>query len=191
MDVQGTVAAGFEPVREVFADAVAASPGTGAAFAAWHDGAWVADLWGGYADAARTRPWREDTLVMPYSVTKPFAAVCVLVLADRGLVDLDAPMTTYWPALPGGATVRQVLAHTCGHVLLDAPQPEEAFYDWDLMCAALEQQQPTWHGSCARRCADRTTSTSTSAWRRPTCRGSLTSPATTRPSTAVASSARG
>ena len=50
MDVQGTVAAGFEPVREVFADAVAASPGTGAAFAAWHDGAWVADLWGGYAD---------------------------------------------------------------------------------------------------------------------------------------------
>ncbi len=144
MDVQGTVAAGFEPVREVFADVVAASPGTGAAFAAWHDGAWVVDLWGGYADAARTRPWRADTLVMPYSVTKPFAAVCVLVLADRGLVDLDAPMTTYWPALPGGATVRQVLAHTCGHVLLDAPQPEEAFYDWDLMCAALEQQQPTW-----------------------------------------------
>ena len=144
MDVQGSVAAGFEPVRDVFADVLGTSPGTGSAFAVWHDSRWAVDLWGGYADAARTQPWREDTLVMPYSVTKPFAAVCVLVLADRGLVDLDAPMTTYWPGLPGGATVRQVLAHTSGHVVLDEPQREEAFYDWDLMCAALERQQPSW-----------------------------------------------
>lgn len=144
MDVQGRVAEGFEPVRDVFAGVLAAERGTGAAFAAWHDGRWVVDLYGGDADAARTRPWTADTLVMPYSVTKPFAAVCVLVLADRGLVDLDAPMTRYWPELPGGATVRQVLCHTAGHVLLDASQPEEAFYDWDLMCAALEQQPPTW-----------------------------------------------
>ena len=144
MDVQGSVATGFEPVRELFAELVAPSPGTGSAFAAWHGGRWVVDLWGGYADAARTRPWREDTLVMPYSVTKPFAAVCVALLAERGLVDLDAPMTSYWPALPGGATVRQVLAHTSGHVVLDEPQTVAAFYDWDLMCAALERQQPSW-----------------------------------------------
>jgi CubicO group peptidase (beta-lactamase class C family) len=144
MDVQGSVAAGFEPVRAVFAELVEASPGTGAAFAAWHGGRWVVDLWGGYADAGRSRPWREDTLVMPYSVTKPFAAVCVLLLAERGLVELDAPMTRYWAALPGGATVRQVLAHTGGHVVLDEPQPVEAFYDWDLLCAALERQQPSW-----------------------------------------------
>ncbi len=134
----------FAPVRDLFADIVEASPGTGSAFAAWHDGQWVVDVWGGFADAARSRPWTRDTLVMPYSVAKPFAAVCVLQLADRGAVDLDAPMTTYWPALPGGATVRQVLAHTAGHVLLDEPAPEEAFYDWDLMCRLLEQQQPTW-----------------------------------------------
>lgn len=140
----GTVAPGFEPVREVFADVVGAAAGTGAGFAAWHDGEWVVDLWGGYADAARTRPWQADTLVMPYSVTKPFAAVCVLALAERGLVELDAPMTTYWPALPGGATVRQVLSHTSGHVLLDEPLPVDAFYDWTTLCAALERQQPTW-----------------------------------------------
>ena len=144
MDVQGSVAAGFEPVREVFERVVTSSTGTGSAFSAWHAGRWVVDLWGGYADAARTRPWSEDTLVMPYSVTKPFAAVCVLLLADRGLVELDAPMTTYWPELPGGATVRQVLAHTAGHVVLDEPQPVAALYDWDQMCAALEQQQPSW-----------------------------------------------
>jgi CubicO group peptidase (beta-lactamase class C family) len=144
MDVQGSVAEGFEPVRAVFTDWVEASPGTGGGFAAWHDGRWVVDLVGGYADAARTRTWQPDTLVMPYSVTKVFAAVAVLVLADRGRVDLDAPMTTYWPRLPGGATLRQVLCHTSGHVLLDEPQPEEALYDWDLLCAALERQQPAW-----------------------------------------------
>lgn len=149
MIVQGTVAEGFEPVRDVFADWVEASAGTGGGFAAWHDGSWVVDLVGGYADAAHTRPWRPDTLVMPYSVTKAFAAVAVLVLADRGQVDLDAPMTTYWPRLPGDATVRQVLCHTSGHVLLDAPQPEEALYDWDLLCAALERQQPAWPAGTA------------------------------------------
>ncbi|RYU08800.1 class A beta-lactamase-related serine hydrolase [Nocardioides iriomotensis] len=149
MSVQGSVADGFEPVREVFTDWVEASAGTGGGFAVWHDGRWVVDLVGGYADAARTRPWQPDTLVMPYSVTKAFAAVTVLVLVDRGLVDLDAPMTTYWPRLPGGATVRQVLSHTSGHVLLDEPQPEEALYDWDLLCDALERQQPAWQPGTA------------------------------------------
>ena len=146
---QGSVAAGFEPVREVFADWVASSPGTGGGFAAWHDGRWVVDLVGGYVDAARSRPWQLDTLVMPYSVTKAFAAVTVLVLVDRGLVDLDAPMSTYWPKLPGDATVRQVLCHTSGHVLLDEPQPEEALYDWHLLCAALERQEPAWTAGTA------------------------------------------
>ena len=149
MSVQGSVADGFEPVREEFATWIEASTGTGGGFAVWHDGRWVVELVGGYADAARSRPWQPDTLVMPYSVTKAFAAVAVLVLADRGLVDLDAPMTVYWPGLPGGATVRQVLCHTSGHVLLDEPQPEDALYDWDLLCSALERQPPAWEAGTA------------------------------------------
>lgn len=144
MDVQGSVAAGFDVVREAFASVVAGSPGTGSALAVWHDGAWVVDLWGGYADAARTRPWREDSLVMPYSATKPFAAVCVLLLADRGAVQLDDPMRTYWPELRCTATLRQVLAHTAGIVALDEPAPTEAFYDWERMCGLLEKQEPMW-----------------------------------------------
>lgn len=134
----------FAPVAGVFAEVVAGSPGTGSALAVRHGGEWVVDLWGGYADAARTRPWTADTLVMPYSVTKPFAAVCVLLLADRGQVDLDVPAAAYWPGLPGGATVRQLLDHSAGHVVLDAPAPQEAFYDWDLMVRLLEGQQPSW-----------------------------------------------
>jgi CubicO group peptidase (beta-lactamase class C family) len=144
MDVHGSAAARFEAVVEVFADVVAAQQGTGAALAVWHDGDWVLDLWGGYADAARTRSWQRDSLVMPYSVTKPFAAVCALLLVDRGVLALDVPVSTYWPELPAPTTLRQVLSHQAGIVLLDEPAPEKAFYDWDLMCRLIEQQQPTW-----------------------------------------------
>jgi CubicO group peptidase (beta-lactamase class C family) len=144
VEVSGSVAAPYTRVREVFADVLAGQPGTGASFAVWHDGEWVVDLWGGYADAGRTRPWRQDTLVMPYSVTKPFAALCVLTLADRGLVELDAPLRRYWPELRAEATVRDVLAHRAGIVVLDEAAPEEAFYDWELMCSLLARQEPTW-----------------------------------------------
>lgn len=142
--IRGSVDPAFTRVREIFAEVVAGQPGTGASFAVWHDDAWVVDLWGGYADAGRTRPWRRDTLVMPYSVTKPFAALCVLTLADRGLVDLDAPMQRYWPGLRAAASVRDVLAHRAGVVALEEAAPPEAFYDWDLMCTLLARQEPAW-----------------------------------------------
>jgi CubicO group peptidase (beta-lactamase class C family) len=152
--VGGETAPGFEPVLDAFRDVVAEQDGSGAAMAAWHDGRWVARLHGGYADAARTRLWAPDSIVMPYSVTKPFAAVCLLMLVDRGLVDLDEPMQTYWPELVAPATVRQTLSHQAGLVALDDPLPTEAFFDWDRLCAALAAQQPQWgpgerHGESA------------------------------------------
>ena len=67
------VAPGFGVVREAFADVIAAQQGTGAALAVWHDGRWIVDLWGGSADAAGTLPWGRDSIVQPYSVSKPFA----------------------------------------------------------------------------------------------------------------------
>lgn len=144
LPLDGTVRAGFEPVREVFADVLASQPGTGAAVAAWHDGAWVVDLWGGYADAARTRPWRPDSIVMPYSATKPFAAVCLLVLVDRGLVELDEPVATYWPGFTAPATVRHLLSHQAGLVTLDGALATEVLYDHERVCRLLEHQQPRW-----------------------------------------------
>ena len=148
----GTVDPAFEPVRDVFEQVLAeqdAAAGTGAAVAVWQDGRWVVDLWGGWADAARTAPWRRDTLAMPYSVTKPFAAVCALLLADRGGIDLDVPLTTYWPELTATTTMRQVLCHQSGLALLEAPAPEEAFYDWDLMCSLVAAQRPLWEPGTA------------------------------------------
>ena len=150
MEIGGSVATAYSRVREVFGEVLAEQPGTGASFAVWHDGEWIVDVWGGYADAAHTRPWQEDTLVMPYSVTKPIAAMTVLTLADRGLVDLDAPMQRYWPDLRAAASVRDVLSHRAGLVVLDEDAPEEAFYDWDLMCSLLARQAPSWAPGAAQ-----------------------------------------
>ncbi len=94
MPVEGSVDPGFEPVAEAFAGVVAGQAGPGASLAVWHAGSWVVDLWGGSADAGGSRPWRSDTIAMVYSVTKPFAAVCALLLADHGQLDLDAPLTS-------------------------------------------------------------------------------------------------
>lgn len=152
--IDGIVTAGLEPVREAFAELVAAQEGTGAALAVWHDGAWVVDLWGGFADAARSRPWPRDGIVQPYSVTKPFAAVCALLLVDRGLLDLDTPVQQTWQGFRAPATVRQVLSHQAGVVAIDEPVPTEAFYDWDRLCTLLARQEPAWppgvgHGESA------------------------------------------
>ncbi len=154
MAVEGTVQPSYEPVRDAFEHVIDTAPGTGAAVAVWHDGAWVVDLWGGWADAAHTRPWSRDSLAQPYSVSKPFAAVCVLSLVDRGLVGLDDRVRRYWPELTADATVRELLSHQGGIVALDDPAPTEVFLDWDAMCSLLAQQQPTWtpgtaHGESA------------------------------------------
>ncbi len=149
MNIGGWVERRFEPVREAFAEVLAGQRGTGAAVAAWRDGAWVADLWGGWADAAGTRPWQADSLVQPYSVSKPFAAVCALLLVDRGQLELDAPVQRYWPQFRADADVRQLLSHQAGVVALDEPVPTEAFYHWDWLCGLLAAQQPQWEPGTA------------------------------------------
>lgn len=149
MDPNGTVERGFEPVREAFAEVLRDRTGTGAALAAWHDGAWVVDLWGGRADPDRGRGWQRDSIVQPYSVTKPFAAMCALTLVDRGQLELDAPVQRYWPEFRAPATVRHVLSHQAGVVALDQPVPTEVFVDWDRMCSLLAAQEPEWEPGTA------------------------------------------
>src|SRR5581483_6206558 len=149
MNVHGMAEPGFEPVRDCLAAILDGQPGTGAAFAAWHDGRRVADLWGGHTDEARTRPWEAASIVQPYSVSKPFAAVCVLHLAEKGQLDLDALMQRYWPEFGAQATVRQVLSHQAGVVALDQPAPTGVFYDWDGLCRLLAAQAPAWEPGTA------------------------------------------
>ena len=148
MEVKGFADARFGPVRDCFAGVLDAQPGTGAAFTAWCDGRLVVDLWGGFANRVR-RPWLADSLVQPYSVSKPFAAVCALRLVDDGRLDLDAPVQQYWPEFRAPATVRQLLSHQAGVVALDQPVPTAAFYDWNYLCGLLAAQEPQWEPGTA------------------------------------------
>src|SRR5689334_11121428 len=85
----------LDPLRDLLASSLRDGGDAGASVAVVHEGTLVADLWGG--EARPGEPWREDTVVQTWSVTKTMAALTVLVLVDRGELDLDAPVTTYWP----------------------------------------------------------------------------------------------
>ncbi|MEO3749621.1 serine hydrolase domain-containing protein [Streptomyces sp. B6B3] len=118
MNVEGFVADGYEAVREVFQRLVDEGEETGAGVSVWRDGREVVRLAGGWADAARTRPWRDDTLVQPYSLSKAFVTLAALVAVRDGAVRLDEPIARYWPAYGAHGkertTLRQVLTHRAG-----------------------------------------------------------------------------
>ena len=147
-EVHGSCAARFDAVREGFAANFEAGREIGASFAVTLDGEPVVDLWGGHADAARTRPWVEDTIVNVFSTTKAMTATCAHMLVDRGLLDLDAPVARYWPefAAAGKASipVRQILSHTAGLAGVSPRLPIEALFDWKRMTDVLAAEAPWW-----------------------------------------------
>ncbi len=147
MGVQGSCEAGFEKLRVAFEESFAQGE-LGAAVAVWRGGRLVADLWGGFADPQRIRPWQRDTIANVYSTTKGVAALCVLRLAERGALELDAPVARYWPEFAaegkGALPVRWLLSHRAGLPAIAAKLPKEALFDWARMCAALAEQRPWW-----------------------------------------------
>ncbi|MCX4778891.1 serine hydrolase domain-containing protein [Streptomyces sp. NBC_01264] len=123
MDIQGVVAEGFEPVRDAFVRNFQVLGDRGAAVSVYRDGRKVVDLWGGTKDAEGTEPWAEDTAQIVRSATKGVAAAVPLLLQQRGLLDLDAPVSSYWPEFKAGGKertrVRDLLAHRAGVPALD------------------------------------------------------------------------
>ncbi len=146
--IDGEVAAGFEPVREAFAANFARHEDIGAAVCVYQDGRPVVDLWGGAADPDTGRPWARDTLQLVYSATKGATTTAAHLLAQRGALDLDAPVAEYWPefAANGKADipVRWLLSHQAGLVALDQPVPLAEALVWQPMVAALAAQRPLW-----------------------------------------------
>jgi CubicO group peptidase (beta-lactamase class C family) len=108
----------------------------------------VVDLWGGFADRAKTRPWRRDTLVDVFSVGKAMASVCAMRLVEQGALDLDAPVASVWPEFAAAGkeavTLRQLLSHQAGLPAIRQPMPAGAMLDWPRMTAALEATEPWW-----------------------------------------------
>ena len=146
VEVKGICKQGFEAVREAFVANFEQGPDVGASVAITKDGESIVDLWAGDADAKGT-PWAEDTIVNVYSTTKTMAATCVLMLADRGELDLQAPVAKYWPEFSqngkDGVLVSHVMSHSAGLSGFDKPTPTD-LYDWEDITGRLAAQAPWW-----------------------------------------------
>ena len=152
-EIGGTTAPGFDGVRAAFAANLAGGQEMGAAVGVYLRGRKVVDLWGGVADPRTGRPWEHDTLQVVYSTTKGVVAACAHLLAQRGELDLDAPVATYWPEFAAGGKdhipVRWLLTHQAGLPVIDHPiTPAEAIA-WEPMVTALAAQRPAWEPGTA------------------------------------------
>ncbi|QXE36444.1 beta-lactamase family protein [Streptomyces sp. GMY02] len=192
VDVQGTVAAGFEPVRDAFVRNFERLGEQGAAVAVFQDGRKVVDLWAGTrdVDGARPRdadgaavpdpaadrapgagagsgpgtvqgfpgaaterapgaaPWAVDTAQIVRSATKGVTAAVPLLLHQRGQIDLDAPVGTYWPEFKAAGKervlVRHLLSHRAGVPVLDRPLTPAEALDGESGARAMAAQRPVW-----------------------------------------------
>ena len=146
--VQGFTEDRFGEVRSIFEANLASGEDIGAAFCATVDGETVVDLWGGYADKAKTRAWERDTIVNVYSTTKTMTALTALLIADRGELDFDAPVARYWPefAANGKADVKvsHLMSHSAGLSGWKEPITNDDLYDWEKMTSLLAAQAPYW-----------------------------------------------
>jgi CubicO group peptidase (beta-lactamase class C family) len=146
--IGGTVAPGFEEVRAEFERNFAERGEIGAAVTAYWRGEKVVDLWGGRRIPGTDVPWNEDTMVNVASTTKGLAAMTLAIANSRGWLDYDAPVVRYWPEFAQNGkeriTVRQLLGHEAGLVLLDEQLTVDKLRDLDYMSRLLARQKPAW-----------------------------------------------
>jgi CubicO group peptidase (beta-lactamase class C family) len=138
----------FASVKEAFTRNFDDQPEVGAAVAVTIAGQLVVDVWAGFADRERTRPWERDTIVNVFSTTKGIVTVCALRLVEQGKLDPDAPVAQYWPEFAAAGkekiTVAQLMSHQAGLPAIDAILPLDQSYAWEPLVTALAAQKPWW-----------------------------------------------
>jgi CubicO group peptidase (beta-lactamase class C family) len=153
MQIHGEVAPGFEGVRDAFVANFEQHGEVGASVAVYCDGKPVVDLWGGLADPVSARPWTRSTTALVYSASKGATAICAHLLAERGQLDLDAPVAAYWPEFATAGkdqlTVGHVLSHQAGLPTLDQTPSRAQFLAGTPIVEALAQQKPLWEPGTA------------------------------------------
>ena len=146
--VRGGCAPEFGAVLDQFVSNFEQGGEVGAACAIYRDGRLVVDVFGGIRDLRSRERWGPDTRSLVFSASKGLLAICLAILVDRGRVDLDVPMATYWPefaaAGKGSVTVRMVLDHTAGLPYLEVPLTRSEVLSWDPVVRALAEQAPLW-----------------------------------------------
>jgi CubicO group peptidase (beta-lactamase class C family) len=148
VEINGFCEPEFEKLIETFLQNFEDGLEVGASCAVTVNGKYVVDVWAGHKDAAKTLPWKEDTLVNVYSSTKVMVALCVHMLVDRGLIDLEQPVAKYWPEFAQNGKeklpVKYLLSHSSGLAGWDTPLTLEDLYDWDKVTGLLAAQKPWW-----------------------------------------------
>ncbi len=148
VDISGTCFDKFAAVKDAFAANFADNGDVGASVAVVKDGELVVDLWGGHLDRARTTPWQRDTIINVFSTTKTMSCLALLVLAGRGLVDVDAPVAKYWPEFErngkANVLVRHLLSHTAGLPGWEKRIEATDLYDWNYVTNLLAEQATWW-----------------------------------------------
>ena len=151
--VHGTCAGQFSEVADAFSQNFARHGEVGAGVAIYLDGELVVDLWGGIADKDLGRPWQEDTMAVVFSATKGVSAVCMHMLAERGMLDFDEPIATYWPEFAANGkdavTVAMALSHQAGLPVWQAELPPNALHDPDLLAQRLAAEPVVWEPGTA------------------------------------------
>ena len=159
MEIDGMVERGFEKVREAFARNFAEHGDIGAACCVYLHGRPVVDVWGGLADPVSGRPWARDTVQLVFSAAKGPTAVCIHRLAEQGLLDIDAPVSRYWPEFAAAGkehiTTRMVLSHRAGLAAVSGDLDLAQVLAWNPVVEAIAAQAPEWepgsaHGYHAR-----------------------------------------
>jgi len=152
-EIHGEVAEGFGPIADAFANNFDEFDEVGAAFCLYLGGAPVVDIWGGMADPAVGRPWERDTLQLHFSTTKGVAAICAAILYERGQLDYDATVASYWPEFgqrgKESVTVAQCMSHQAGLAALDTVLSLDEICDLEPVLRALEDQEPLWEPGTA------------------------------------------
>ncbi|WP_314173281.1 serine hydrolase domain-containing protein [Streptomyces winkii] len=150
---EGWADEGFGAVADAFSRNVAEAPELGAAVAVFVGGRKVVDLWGGIADERTGRPWRQETAVPVFSCAKGIVSLCAHLLAQEGHLDLDAPVSRYWPEFAQhgkeAVTCRMVLGHRAGLPVLDRSPGFEEIAAWTPVIRAIEEQKPLWEPGTA------------------------------------------
>ncbi len=153
MEIKGTCDEKFKPLSDILSAQLESGDDLGASVALVIEGEPVVDIWGGWADEARTTPWEENTITNVWSTTKTMTNLSALVLIERGVLDPFAPVATYWPEFAANGKerieVRHLMSHTSGVSGWAQPVTVDDIYDWDKSTSMLAAQEPWWEPGTA------------------------------------------
>ena len=152
-EIQGTCDARFGAMVDLLSANIDSGADVGASVAVTLDGEMVVDIWGGWADEAKTEPWQDDTITNVWSTTKTMTSLAALVLVDRGELDVFAPVARYWPEFAANGKesveVRHLMSHTSGVSAWAQPVVVDDIYDWEKSTSMLAAPAPWWQPGTA------------------------------------------